>query len=469
MVDLQAELRRLPSVDSLLGHPEIAALAVLSGHEEAVRAVREVVDEARAAIRGGAPAPDHGALVARAAERIRGHLLPSLRPVINATGVILQTNLGRAPLSPAAIEAMRRVAAYSNLEYDLRAGRRGSRYYHAEGLLQRVTGAEAGLLTNNNAGAVLLVLAALAKGREVVVSRGQLVEIGGGFRIPDVLAQSGARLVEVGTTNRTYARDFEAACGPDTALLLQVHTSNFRLTGFVHQPETAELAQVARAKGVWLAVDLGSGVLLDTAAFGLAHEPTVQEVLRAGADLVTFSGDKLLGGPQAGIIVGRAELVERLRHHPLTRALRVDKFTIAGLSATLAAYQAGRALAEIPVWRMIALSAEEVRRRARRLARRVASLGVEAEVVPGNSTIGGGSLPGETLPTWLVALRVASADALARHLRLGEPAVVGRIEEGRFLIDLRTVLPEEEAGLLRALEGCSSFWGQASDQRSGQV
>jgi len=452
MSDVQAELRRLPSVDALLGHPEIAALAALSGHDEAARAVREAIDEARAAIRGGAPAPEHPALVAAAAERIRGRLLPGLRPVINATGVILQTNLGRAPLSTAALEAMRRVAAYSNLEYDLEAGRRGSRYYHAEGLLQRVTGAEAGLLTNNNAGAVLLVLAALAQGREVVVSRGQLVEIGGGFRIPDVLAQSGARLVEVGTTNRTYARDFAAACGPDTALLLQVHTSNFRLTGFVHQPETAELAQVAREKGVGLVVDLGSGVLLDTAAFGLAHEPTVQEALAAGADLVTFSGDKLLGGPQAGIIVGRAEWVERLRKHPLARALRVDKFTIAGLSATLAAYQAGRATEEIPIWRMIGLSAAEVRRRARRLARRIRALGVAAEVVPGTSTIGGGSLPGETLPTWLVALRVASADALARRLRLGDPAVVGRIEEGRLLLDPRTVLPEEEAGLLRAVE-----------------
>jgi len=452
MSDVQAELRRLPSVDALLGHPEIAALAALSGHDEAARAVREAIDEARAAIRGGAPAPEHPALVAAAAERIRGRLLPSLRPVINATGVILQTNLGRAPLSAAALEAMRRVAAYSNLEYDLEAGRRGSRYYHAEGLLQRVTGAEAGLLTNNNAGAVLLVLAALASGREVVVSRGQLVEIGGGFRIPDVLAQSGARLVEVGTTNRTYARDFAAACGPETALLLQVHTSNFRLTGFVHQPETAELAQVAREKGVWLVVDLGSGVLVDTAAFGLAHEPTVQEALAAGADLVTFSGDKLLGGPQAGVIVGRAELVERLRRHPLTRALRVDKFTIAGLSATLAAYQAGRALQEIPIWRMIGLSLAEVRQRAQRLARRIRALGVEAEVVPGNSTIGGGSLPGETLPTALVALHAASADALARRLRLGDPAVVGRIEEDRLLLDLRTVLPEEEGELLRAVE-----------------
>ncbi len=447
MAERQAELRRLPGVDALLGHPQLMALQARSGRELATAAVRAVLDEARAAIRAGASAPDHAALVAAAAERIRAWLLPSLRPLINASGVILQTNLGRAPLSEAALEAMRRAARYSNLEYDLEAGHRGSRYIHAESFLQRVTGAEAALLTNNNAGAILLVLSALAQGREVVISRGELVEIGGGFRIPDVLTQSGARLVEVGTTNRTYARDFEAACGPETAMLLQVHTSNFRLTGFVHQPGTAELAAVAQARGALLVVDLGSGVLLDTAAFGLAHEPTVQESLQAGADLVTFSGDKLLGGPQAGIIVGRAELVAVLRRHPLTRALRVDKLTIAALGATLAAYQAGRAVEEIPVWRMIALAPETLRRRARRLARRLG-----AEVIAGHSTVGGGSLPGETLPTYLVALRTPSPDALARRLRLGEPPVIGRIEEDRFLLDLRTVAPEEEFALLHALE-----------------
>ncbi|HOR00871.1 MAG TPA: L-seryl-tRNA(Sec) selenium transferase [Anaerolineae bacterium] len=452
MPDLQAELRRLPSVDALLGHPELLALEAESGREPALAAVREVLDEARRAVRSGAAAPDHPALVAAAAERIRAWLQPSLRPVINASGVILQTNLGRAPLSAAALAAMARVAAYSNLEYDLEAGRRGSRYVHAEGVLQRVTGAEAALLTNNNAGAILLALSALAAGREVVISRGQLVEIGGGFRIPDVLLQSGARLMEVGTTNRTYARDFEVACGAETALLLQVHTSNFRVSGFVHQPTTAELAKVAHARGLPLVVDLGSGVLLDTAAFGMAHEPTVQECLQAGADLVTFSGDKLLGGPQAGIIVGRAELVAALRRHPLTRALRVDKLTIAALGATLAAYQAGRAVQEVPIWRMIGAPAAEVRRRARRWVRRLRALGATAEVVRGVSTVGGGSLPGETLPTSLAALRVASPDALARRLRLGDPAVIGRIEEERLLLDPRTVLPEQEADLLHALE-----------------
>jgi L-seryl-tRNA(Ser) seleniumtransferase len=450
--DEQALLRRLPSVDSLLRDARLRELAERAGQALVTDAIREVLDEARAAIRRGAPAPEPEALILAALARARAWLSPSLRPVLNATGVILQTNLGRAPLSSRALAAIHEAAAYSNLEYDLDAGRRSSRYVHAEGMLRRLTGAEGALLTNNNAGAILLVLSALASGREVVISRGQLVEIGGGFRIPEVLRQSGARLAEVGTTNRTYVRDYEAAIGPDTALLLYVHTSNYRLVGFVHQPEVAELAALAHERDLLLAVDLGSGALLDTAAFGLAHEPTVQECLRAGADLITFSGDKLLGGPQAGIIVGRADLIGRLRTHPLTRALRVDKLTIAAMGATLASYLEERAVEELPVWQMIAAPAEMVRERARRLAEGIRALGVEAEVVEGRSTVGGGSLPGETLPTFLVALRVPSADALARRLRLGEPAIVARIEEDRLLLDLRTVPPERDGDLLRALE-----------------
>lgn len=446
-------LRQLPSVDALLRDPQLEELAGRSGRDLVTSAVREVLDEARRAVRAGAAVPGQAALAAQAAERVNAWLQPTLRPVINATGVILQTNLGRAPLSAVALAAMQRVAAYSNLEYDLETGRRSSRYYHAEGLLERLTGAGGVLLVNNNAGGVLLALAALAAGREVIVSRGQLVEIGGGFRIPDVLAQSGARLVEVGTTNRTYASDFAAACGPETAILLYVHSSNFRLIGFVAEPAIAELAEVAHARGVLLVVDLGSGALLDTSAFGLSHEPMAQECLAAGADLVTFSGDKLLGGPQAGIIVGRVELIERLRRHPLTRALRVGKFTIAGLGATLAAYLGGRATTELPVWQMISLAPEVVRRRAASLTRRLQGWGVDAQVIPGRSTVGGGSLPGETLPTFLVALRVPSPDGLARRLRLGEPAVVGRIEEDCFLLDLRTVLPGQERDLWQALEG----------------
>ena len=446
------ELRRLPSVDALLRDPQLQDVELRSGRDLLTAAVREVLAEVRRAVRGGGTVPEREDLVAAALARLEEWLRPTLRPVINATGVILQTNLGRAPLSAGALEAMRHVAAYSNLEFDLEAGERGSRYYHAEALLQRLTGAEGALLTNNNAGGILLVLSALACGGEVIVSRGQLVEIGGGFRIPEVLEQSGARLVEVGTTNRTYARDFAAACREATRLFLYVHASNFALVGFVHQPEIAELARAAHEKGVLLAVDLGSGALLDTAAFGLSHEPMVQECLAAGADLVTFSGDKLLGGPQAGIIVGRGDLIAALRCHPLTRALRVDKFTIAALGATLTSYLRGRAVEELPVWQMIALAPEAIRRRARRLAGWLRARGTDAEVVTGLSTVGGGSLPGEMLPTYLVALRVPSAAALAKRLRLGEPAVVGRIEEGRYLIDLRTVLTEQEGDLRQALE-----------------
>ncbi len=461
MNELQAQLRRLPSVDTLLRDERLRTVEARSGHELAVDAARAVLDEARQAVRDGAEAPSQEMLVGAVAERIEGWLSPSLRSVINATGVILQTNLGRAPLSTAAVTAMRQAAGYSNLEYDLEAGARCSRYHHTEGVLQRLTGAEGALLTNNNAGGILLALTALAQGREVVVSRGQLVEIGGGFRVPDVLAQSGARLVEVGTTNRTYARDFAAACGPETAMLLYVHPSNFRVVGFVSEPEIGELAQVAREKGLLLVVDLGSGALLDTEPFGLGHEPMVQECLTAGADLVTFSGDKLLGGPQAGIIVGRAELIARLRRHPLTRALRVDKVTIAGLGATLSAYLAGRAAEEIPVWQMIAAKPEVIVPRARRLARRLRRLDAEVEVVRGRSTVGGGSLPGETLPTYLVAVHTDSADALARRLRLGQPAVVGRIEGERLLLDLRTVLPGQERGLVEALEAAIRTGSQA--------
>ena len=452
MAELQAELRRLPSVDALLRDVRFEPLAAQGGRELATTAVRQALAEARLAVREGAPASTPAELLVAAGRLLDSWLRPSLRPVINATGVILQTNLGRAPLSEAALAAIAQAAAYSNLEFDLEEGRRSSRYHHAEGLLQRLTGAEAALVTNNNAGGILLVLSALAAGREVIISRGQLVEIGGGFRVPDVLRQSGATLVEVGTTNRTYARDFAAACTPQTAMFLQVHASNFQLLGFVEQPTTEELAQLAHEKGALLVVDQGSGALLDTAAFGLAHEPTVQELLGAGADLVTFSGDKLLGGPQAGMIVGRAELIAHLRRHPLTRALRVDKLTLAALGATLAAHLAGRAATEIPIWRMISLSAEEVQGRARRFARRLRALGAQAEVIPGRSTIGGGSLPGETLPTYLIALRAPSVDALARRLRLGEPAVVGRIEQDRMLLDLRTVLPAQEKALLSALE-----------------
>jgi L-seryl-tRNA(Ser) seleniumtransferase len=381
--------------------------------------------------------------------RARAAAGPTLLPLINATGVIIQTNLGRAPLSPAALQAMHAVGAgYSNLEYDLAAGARGSRYDHLAALLCRLTGAEAALAVNNNAAAIYLALSALAPGREVVISRGQAVEIGGGFRIPDVLRQSGATLVEVGTTNRTYAHDYAAAIGERTALLMRVHTSNFQLVGFVHAAGLAELAELAHARGIHLLDDLGSGTLLPTARYGLAPEPTVQASVAAGADLVTFSGDKLLGGPQAGLIVGRAALVAQLRKHPLARALRVDKTTLAGLEATLLAYLHGRAERELPVWRMIAADRAVVQARAEQLA---AAIGAGAAVQACTSTIGGGSLPGATLPSAAVALRSAAPDDLARRLRMGRPPVVGRIADDRLLLDVRTVLEEQQGALVECV------------------
>jgi L-seryl-tRNA(Ser) seleniumtransferase len=424
-------------------------------------AVRAELDAAREALREGgqAEAIELSALVGRVGERLDSALRPSLRPVINATGVIIQTNLGRAPLSAAALAAMARVGAgYSNLEYDLGQGERGSRSVHLEGLLARLSGAEAALAMNNNAAALYLALSALAAGREVVVSRGQAVEIGGGFRIPDVLRQSGATLVEVGTTNRTYASDYADAITANTALLLRVHSSNFRLAGFVHETSLGDMVAVGSARGVPVLDDLGSGTLLPTAAYGLAPEPTVQESVAAGAGLVSFSGDKLLGGPQAGLIVGRRELVDRLRRHPLARALRVDKTTIAGLEATLRSYLAGRAQEELPVWRMIAAPLETLRARAEALTARLRSGGRDAEPIACQSTIGGGSLPGETQASAGVALRGAEggADMLAAALRAGEPAVVARIADGRVIVDLRTVLPDEDMALATAIERAMS-------------
>ncbi len=406
-------------------------------------------------IRAGGDAGDVGEIIASAARSLQQGTRPTLRRAINATGVIIHTNLGRAPLSDDAIAAMREVAeGYSNLEYDLELGERGSRHEHVVGLLRAVTGAESGLVVNNNASALLLVLACLARGREVIISRGQLVEIGGGFRIPDVMRQSQADLVEVGTTNRTYASDYEAAISERTALLMRVHQSNFRQVGFVHQPSIDDLVEVGRRTGVPVVDDLGSGALLDTSRYGLDHEPMVQESIRAGADLVCFSGDKLLGGPQAGIIVGREDLVSRLRRHPLTRALRPGKLELAALGATLVHYLRGEAETEVPVWRMIAATPAQVEDRAQRLSSRLSDLPLRFEVVDGHSAVGGGSLPGGTLPTRLLALVWPGGPRpgeLAHRLRRGDPPVVARVEKDRLVLDLRTVLPREDADLERAL------------------
>ncbi len=361
----QDQRRRLPSVDRLLNSPELAQAIETYGRNLVASAVRDTLEAARRRFADGNDMPDTAALAADVDRRLREATRGTLHPVINATGVIIHTNLGRAPLSKAATRAMGRVATgYSNLEYDLEAGERGSRYVHAEALLARLTGAEAALVVNNNAGAVFLVLSALAQGREVIISRGQLVEIGGGFRIPDVLRQSGARLVEVGTTNRTHARDFRDAIGSETAMLLRVHSSNFKQIGFIAEVSLEEMVALGTRAGLPVVDDLGSGTLLDTTRYGLAAEPMVQESLAAGADLVTFSGDKLLGGPQAGLIVGRAELIALLRRHPLTRALRVDKSTLAALQATLLHYVRGEAETQVPVWRMISAPLEELSQRA---------------------------------------------------------------------------------------------------------
>lgn len=450
---MQDELRRLPSVDRILQREELREPVGEKGRHVVVESVRLVLEDARRDIARGQPCPPLATLLARVLRDVEARARPTLRKVINASGVIIHTNLGRAPLSEETIAAMELAAAgYSNLEYELDTGQRGSRYTHAEELLCHLTGAGGGLLVNNNAGAVLLVLTALARAKEVIISRGQLIEIGGGFRIPEVMAQSGVRLVEVGTTNRTRVEDYEEAIGEDTEMLMHVHHSNFRVVGFTEQATLRELVDLAQQHSLLVVDDLGSGTLLDTAPFGLAHEPTVQESIEQGADLVCFSGDKLLGGPQAGIIVGRADLIASLRRHPLARALRVDKTTIAGVQATLLHYLKQEAIEKLPVWQMISSSLEDIQRRAESWAERLEQLGIVAEVVPGFSTVGGGSLPGETLPTRLVALQIPSPDQLAHRLRTGEPPVVGRIEGGRLLLDPRTVLFGEEHELVSGLE-----------------
>jgi L-seryl-tRNA(Ser) seleniumtransferase len=440
--------RALPSVDRVMANDRLREAANEAG-ETLTGFVRRALESAREAIARGKPAPSEEQIAEDVLALARLVLEPSLRPVINATGVIVHTNLGRAPLSDAAIEAMAAVSrGYSNLEFELEAGERGSRYEHLEAALCRLTGAEAAIAVNNNASALLLALSALSTGREVIVSRGQAVEIGGGFRIPDVMRQSGAWLVEIGTTNRTYLRDYESAIGPETAAVMQVHASNFRIVGFTVQPPVQDMVRVAHEHGVLLIDDIGSGCLLDTTQFGLAPEPTVAESLGAGADLCLFSGDKLLGGPQAGIITGKAGLIDTLRRHPLARAVRMDKATIAGLHATLLHYLRGEALQKVPVWRMIATPLREVELRARRWAKAIG-----AEVIDGRSMVGGGSLPEESLPTKLVAISGSGAGlaALAKTLRTGDPAVVARIEGGRLLIDPRTVALAEGRALMTAL------------------
>lgn len=448
------QYRNLPSVDSVLATTGVAEIASTFSRQWVVDLVRGELDLARERIKKGETAADLDEVAALVCRRVEDVVRAEPRRVINATGVVIHTNLGRAPLSRAAMVAVEEAAlGYSNLEFDLESGRRGSRQAQLESLLRQLTGAEAALAVNNNASAVLLGLLALAAGREVIVSRAEAVEIGGGFRVPDVLRQSGATLVDVGTTNRTYLRDYEGATTEDTAAYLKVHASNFRVEGFTAEVGMRELAELGDRLGVSVLHDVGSGSLLPTEKYGLAHEPMPQESVSAGMGLAFFSGDKLLGGPQAGIVVGRCDLVSRLARHPLARAVRIDKLSLASLTATLVHYLKGEAEREVPVWRMISATPDDIRQRAERWR---SMLSGAYDVAESRSAIGGGSLPGETLPTWTLALDASGtpggAEAVMQRLRVNRPPVVARVEDERVLFDPRTVGPDEDSDLLSALQ-----------------
>lgn len=440
-------LRDLPSVDSLLKHAD--DLLVRFGRPLTLDALRLTLDETRARLKhdGGSASLSFDSILASAESHLAAWTRPSLAPVINATGVILHTNLGRAPLSESTIRTMNAVAAnYSNLEFDLDTGKRGSRLIHAESVLQKLLGVESALVVNNNASAVLLVLSALANKKRVVIPRSQLVEIGGGFRVPDVMKQSGAKLAEIGTTNKVRISDYKDALDEPTALVMRAHRSNFKIVGFTEEPELAKIVETAHKSNVPVVDDLGSGALIDTAKYGLAHEPTVQESLAAGVDIVCFSGDKLLGGPQAGIIVGKKELIERIKKHPLARAVRADKISLAGIAATLLHYLKDEAEREIPTVRMMSLTARQVEVRAETWRKEVG----QGEVVESKSTVGGGSLPEESILTFVLSLRVKSPDKFLAKLREANPPVIARTENDAVLLDPRTVLDDES--LLRVMK-----------------
>jgi L-seryl-tRNA(Ser) seleniumtransferase len=432
-------LRDLPSVEQLL--QSATQLIEMYGRPLTLDAFRSALDEARARFQAKPEAglPSTDVILAQAKSRLVVWTQPTLLPVINATGVILHTNLGRAPLSRATISAMSEAAAsYSTLEYDLEKGQRGSRLTHAEGILQKLTGAEAALIVNNNASAVLLALAALANKKRVIISRSQLVEIGGGFRVPDVMKQSQAKLVEVGTTNKVRLSDYREALAEPTGLVMRAHRSNFKIVGFTEEPELKEIVDVAHQADVAVLDDLGSGALLDTAKYGFAHEPTVQESLAAGVDLVCFSGDKLLGGPQAGIIIGKKDLIEKIRKHPLARAVRADKTCLAGITATLLHYLRDEAEREIPVVRMMSLTLDQLKVRAEAWRNELG----QGEVVTSESTVGGGSLPDESVSTYVLALSVKSPDQFLKRLRAANPPIIARTENDKVLLDPRTVLDD---------------------------
>jgi L-seryl-tRNA(Ser) seleniumtransferase len=458
--DDRKNLRFLPAVERVLNLPQVVAICSQFGRTTVTNWVRQILGDMRNGQSGDVStdaAAVEGLVVERVAETAQSEASQRLRKVINGTGIVIHTNLGRAPLAQAAIAAMNAAAECTNLEVDISTGQRGRRGASVESLCREVTGAEAALVVNNCAAATLLTLQSLAAGRQVVISRGQLIEIGGSFRLPDVFRQAGVELQEVGTTNRTRLADYAAAIGPETAALMSVHPSNYRITGFCESVAVAELAKLGKSHQLPVIDDVGSGCLYNLSRFGLSDEPVVSESLRAGAHVVLFSGDKLLGGPQCGVIVGRSEIVAKLRTNPLARALRVDKLTLAALQATLEIHRAGRAFEEIPVLKQLSLSADEIRTRAEQIVERLRthfSSGDVVSVEPVSSAPGGGALPELSIPSWAVAISSSSADHAARQLRMGQPAVFCRVQEGRVLVDLRTVLPEDDKSLMSRILEC---------------
>jgi L-seryl-tRNA(Ser) seleniumtransferase len=459
-VPVQDMLKEIPKVDRILDWPEIAALRAEYDRPEVLSAVRKVLESIREDVKngGGVAAYAAGRIIAKITAELVNRSANSLRGLVNGTGVVVHTNLGRSPLAVEAEDAIQSTSAgYSNLEFNLETGERGTRYAHVEGLICELTGAEAALVVNNNAAAVLLSLSSLAQGREVIVSRGELVEIGGSFRIPDVMRQSGAKLVEVGTTNRTHIRDFLTAITDATALLLKVHTSNFAIVGFTAEASVAEMSSLGQGTGIPIMLDAGSGCLVDLSPYGISGEPTIRQYLEAGADVVTFSGDKLLGGPQAGLIAGKRQFIEPMKRHPLLRALRMDKLSLAALEATLRLYRdERRALASIPTLQMLTMTAEQLVRRAAMISRKLRKAlpdSVSFVTHLGESSAGGGSFPLLQLPTSLIEVRIneSSPHKIEETLRQASVPVIGRIHRDRFLLDVRTILDSDIQALTNSL------------------
>ncbi len=443
-------LRDLPSVEQILQTQAAADLIVRFGRPLTLDAIRSILDEVRTRFKSAeiTALPSQDLILTQTESTLTAWTKPTLLPVINASGVILHTNLGRAPLSNATIHAMDLVSrGYSNLEYDIENGSRGSRLIHTESILQKLTGAEAALVVNNCASAILLVLSALANKKRVVISRTQLVEIGGGFRVPDVMKQSGAKLVEIGATNKVRLSDYQSALAESAGLVMRAHRSNFKLVGFTEEPELKDIVKTAHEFNVPVVDDLGSGALYDTEKYGIVHEPTVQESMQAGADIVCFSGDKLLGGPQAGIIIGKADLIAKIKKHPLARAVRADKICLAGLSATLLHYLKDEAEREVPIVRMMSMTPKQIKGRAEAW---MVELG-QGIVVEGESTVGGGSLPDESMPTFLLSFEVKSVERFMKLLRKSDPPIIARTANDKILFDPRTVLPEQDEVFLAVL------------------